>query len=260
MQNFGKINETFKDILAESITTKDTKGKKLFKKYVKTLKESKVLKTQYQIYNNIETKTGTDKSKVSDYVKESITLLKGLGIDNIVNENKKLITMLSKDGFTISNGEYENKELHENISDLTLVGKTTNNIDSLLESNYFVTDYILENQSRPQINEEVETFSNNAIGKISIDRFNEKYASLLDESEKLAVKTIINGNNEDKEKLYTDLVRECIDLVNVQLLECSIDEKDKLLQAKDKLLRFNYNEKNFVSEISRIVGLKNSLK
>lgn len=260
MQNFGKINETFKDILADSISTKETKAKRIFKRYVKALKENKVLRTQYQVYNNIETKTGTDKSKVSDYVKESISLLKSLGVKNIVNENKKLVAMLVENGFVISDNEYDNKALHEKISDLTLTKKNGKNIEAILESSYYITDYIVENEIKTKSDENVEPFSNKAIGKITVEKFNEKYAELLDESETIAVKTIIRGNDADKEKLYTDTIIECIDLVNTQLLECSIDEKDKLLQVKDKLLRFTYNEVNFISEISKIVGLKKSLK
>ena len=64
---------------------------------------------------------------------------------------------------------------------------------------------------------------------------------------------------QNRKDLYFQTIRECIDLVNQQLSECSIDEKDKLLQVKDKLLRFKYNENEFISEMSKIVSLKGNL-
>ena len=54
MQNFGKIKNAFSEILAEGIASNDVAKKKLFKQYVKTLRESDILKTQFLVYENIE--------------------------------------------------------------------------------------------------------------------------------------------------------------------------------------------------------------
>ena len=50
-----------------------------------------------------------------------------------------------------------------------------------------------------------------------------------------------------------------MDLIDVQLNECTIDEKNTLLQVKDKLLRYQYNSDNFTSEMSKINYLKTTL-
>ena len=91
-----------------------------------------------------------------------------------------------------------------------------------------------------------------------VEKFNNKYNNLT-EIEKSVIASVIKGSDIEREELYTNTIRECVDLVNEQLMECTIDEKDKLLQVKDKLLRFKYNEANYISEISNIVGLKSNL-
>ena len=64
MQNFGKIKNHFNSLLVEAIATKDEKKKKLFKEYVKAIKNDEILKAQFLIYNNIE-----DKSEIYEFSK-----------------------------------------------------------------------------------------------------------------------------------------------------------------------------------------------
>ena len=49
MKNFGKIKNIFNDLVSEGIAIKDTKSINLFKKYVKTIKENEILKTQFLV-------------------------------------------------------------------------------------------------------------------------------------------------------------------------------------------------------------------
>lgn len=257
MQNFGKINETFKDILIDSIISKGKKGKKIFNSYVKALKENKTLATQYEIYNLIESKSITDRLKSSDFLSEAISILKGLGKDKIISENGKLIKYLTKKGYKFTTNDYINKELHENIEILIMKEKTVKNLNKILESKSFIKDRL--NSNVELVNEgKIETFPNSVVGPIMVEKFNSKYDNLT-EIEKLVIESVIKGSEVEREELYTNTILECVDLVNEQLSECSIDEKDKLLQVKDKLLRFKYNEDNYITEISNIVGLKGNL-
>jgi len=94
-----------------------------------------------------------------------------------------------------------------------------------------------------------------------VEKFNNKYMDKLSETERKTFKTIQSGSEEDRQSLYKGTIIECIDLINNKLdEECTIQEKDKYLQVKDKLLRFNYIPENFVSEMSKIAYLKDTLK
>jgi len=257
MQNFGIINETFKNIFADSVRDKDNKGKKVFKAYFKTLKESNVLRAQYHIYNKLESMVEVDSFKSNNYVKEAIDVLKGLGKDNIISENNKLVNYLTKHGYEVIKEDYDKKELHKNINTLATKDKTSSNIDKLLESTYFISDYINNNKVVVKA-ETPEIFKSDMVLEAAQDKFNDKFSE-INEGEFNIVKLIIAKDVEGQQKVYTETIGECIDLVNEQLSECTIDEKDTLLQVKDRLLRYNYSEDNFVSEITKIIALKGDL-
>jgi menaquinone-dependent protoporphyrinogen IX oxidase len=76
MENFGNIKDTFKQLMIESIINKDEKGKKLFNKFLKTIKENKTLKEQYLIYSNLQNRKFDDSSEAKEYIKENISLIK----------------------------------------------------------------------------------------------------------------------------------------------------------------------------------------
>ncbi len=46
MKNFGLLKEYFNHKLSESIIKKNDDGKKIFKQYLKMIKENEILKTQ----------------------------------------------------------------------------------------------------------------------------------------------------------------------------------------------------------------------
>ena len=97
MKNFGKLKESFNNILAESIVKKNDEGKKIFQKYIKMLKENEILKSQYIIYDNLENGNFNDSSEALEYVKESIDVLRSYSKEDILNANKELSKLIVKE-------------------------------------------------------------------------------------------------------------------------------------------------------------------
>ena len=257
MQNFGQINETFKNILVDSIITKDKKGKKVFKAYVKALKENIILKTQYAVYQKLENKVNVgEEERSAIFVDECISMLQKLGRDNIVETNNKLVTFLKKNGYKISVDEYDFKTLHEHINKIAFLERNTKNVNSIVESKIFIKNYsnLVE---KKEVNS-VEPYSNKMLLPLMKNKFNEKYANLT-ELEKRVIKLSINGTDGEKKELHAGTIRECVDLVNEQLKDCSIEQKNTLLQVKDKLLRYTFISENFTSEMSEMSYLKTTL-
>jgi len=252
MQNFGRIHNEYKNILVESILEKDAEKKKLFQDYIKSIKESVILTTQFMVYNNIESKIEENDSRAYNYVKENIALLSKFDSKDIFKENAKVVLPILDEDYA-ADGDYENKELHENITKLIFTEKNPKTINNITESTNKIVDYIKVNV----IEENVEaTMPSGVIGSMAVKKYNEKYSDLSEE-EKTVLKTIIESDNEGKENLYNNLRNECVDLVDVQLTES--EDKEKLLQVKDKLLRLEYKEESFVTDITRVMELKNSL-
>jgi|DEB0MinimDraft_12_1074336.scaffolds.fasta_scaffold00025_6 hypothetical protein len=261
MQNFGQINETFKNILADSITTKDGKGKKVFKAYVKAIKENSVLKSQYNVYHKLETKVNVtnEEERTTIFVDECISILKNLGKKTILEANNNLISYLKKNGYELYTDEYDFKSLHEHINNITFLERNIKNVNKIVESKLFIKNYTcVINEDLKSVNKVVEPYSNKILIPLLKNKFNEKYSNLT-ELEKKVIKLSINGSDSDKKELYSTTIIECVDLIDVQLNECTIDEKNTLLQVKDKLLRYQYNSDNFTSEMSKINYLKTTL-
>ena len=167
--------------------------------------------------------------------------------------------MIEDAGFKLTDEDYDEKELHENIGKLVSTRRSAKNIDILTESTFYINNHVKTNTITEDITTETKDYYNSKIfGQLLTDKFNEKYSN-VSESDKVIFKSIINGTEDDRINLFKSSVNECIDAININLKECSIDEKDKLLQAKDKLLRSEYLKESYASEITKIANLKNTL-
>jgi hypothetical protein len=256
MQNFGKIKNTFNGILVEAIVSKNDTNKSLFKKYVKTIKESEILRTQFFVYNNIENKVEADTNTAHFFVTENIKLMDKFDVDDIIKENVKLNSLLPE----VSNEVYDSRisSLHESLSNLITTKKTASSIDGMSKDINNVVEYIKSNKLKES--NDVIDLPNSMISTIMVDKYNEKYAS-LDESEKKVLKALIDSNDEQKKEVYSSIIRECIDLINDKLTNSDLDSKDKLLRVKDKMLndKQEINE-DFNKNISKLIELRGSLK
>jgi hypothetical protein len=258
MQNFGKIKNAFSEILAEGIASNDVAKKKLFKKYIKALKESNILKTQFLVYENIENVIENDQFSANLIVSENISLLNKFNKKNILSENEKLIS-LSEDVKNRLEESYDEKlsNLHESISNLVFLDKNTKTVNEIAKNIKNVLDYITTNKEK--VVTESYDIPNSMLSSILVEKYNERYSELT-ESTKEALKVLIESTDEEKIEVYNKINRECIDLIDSKLVESDLDTKDRLLKVKDKLLRntIEINEE-FPKNISKLVELKVTL-
>lgn len=266
MQNFGKIKNVFNEILAESMISKDDTNKLLFKKYIKTIKESDILRTQFLVYNNLETKLGNEDTSIFEanmYITENLRLLEKYNVSDILKANQKLIS-LSESITPKLNDLYDPTlaALHESISSLIFTKRTPKSVGAITESLVKVVEYIKANKAKT-ISEAIELPSS-MLTTIMVDKYNEKYSS-LDESDKRILKSLIDSTPDEKASVYSDTLRECIDLINIQLASDTHRGKseifEKLLNVKDKLLNDKCDiTEDFEKKISKLVELKATLK
>ena len=258
MKNFGGIKNAFNEILAEAIIFKDDKKKSIFKKYVKTIKENNALKTQFLLYYNIESRVDANEISANMYITENIRLLDKFKKEDIIKANSKLINISSlvKDKL---NNEYDTKlsKLHEALSALIFTDINIKNINQLTENRFSVIRFI--NENKEIVVESGAGVPNSMLSSIISDKFNDKYSN-LSESEMRIVKTMVESDDIEKEKIYKNTLTECIDLIDTKLSNSNIELKDKLLKVKDKLLRSSFTIERFNEDISKMLELKNDLE
>lgn len=254
MYNFGKIKHNIYEVAIDGIADKDDNKKALLKKYIKTLKESKILRVQAGVYYNIENRVDENDYSASEYIKENISLLQRYSIADIVKENKKLAILL--EGYDIVDN-YDGEQLHENIHNLITTKKTSKTMNQLAESSKFVKDYIKGNLTKVIIEENY--LPNSMLSKFLSDKFNAKYESLTEAEVKL-VKSVLTVNESEQLDFYDAARKETIDAVNESIKNCvDVEVKGKLLDVKERLLESKYNKETFTSDVVKIINLQKNL-
>ena len=255
MNNFGNIKDTFKNLVIESVIKKNDKGKKLFSKFLKTIKENETLKNQYLIYSNLQSTKFDDSVQAREFVKENISLLKKLNKEHITKGNDFFLKLLKGNEII-----KENDSFYKDILFLVESEITPFNVKKVNESTNNIVRLMLEKEEVEEVVTESIDLPPSVLTKLAVNKFNSKYSDIT-ESEKEIIKTVLNGSNENKEETFNKLKRECIDTIDNKLNESSdLDLKDKLLKVKDKLLNTNFSLDNFNSDISKIYDLNESIK
>lgn len=255
MKNFGFIKTIYNDMLSEAISNKDVKKKKIFKTYIKKLKENEVLRTQFLIYKNIESKIEENETRIIEYIKENISLMNKFSKKQILNSNKKLAKGVSLKIEAYKNNEVM-KKLHENISYLINTQKNAKTIDSIFESVSQISDYI-KNNTKKKITESLGV-SNEILTSVVVDKYNEKYMGLSEGSKKL-INTILESSNSDKIEFFNKTIKDCLGIVNEQIVDADLSLKESLLSVKENLLNRVFNESTFEVDILKIFQLKKDL-
>lgn len=256
MQNFGKIKNVFNNLLVEGIAKKDDSAKKLFKKYIRTIKESEILKTQFLVYNNIETKEESDTILANIFVSENIKLLEKFNQKDIIKENEKLVKLLGGLSKRLDE-EHELSELHEAITSLIFTKRTPKTISVLTEGIKKITNHVQKEKSKT-VGETID-LPISVLTNIMVEKYNQKYSE-VNENDVVVLKALINSNLDEKKKVYSDVVTECIDLID-KLVERENTPREKLLSVKSKLLEdTEVTNENFIEKFIKITELKENLK
>lgn len=254
MKNFGKIKNIFNTLLAEAIANKDVAKKKIFNKYVTSLKENEILRNQFSVYTSIENLIEENQFKASEKIKMNVDTLKSYKKEDIIEANNKLLKLAGDVNVDI---KYDKESIHESISNLIFSDDINRYVDSLNEA----IEYAKVNTPKEVF--ESAGIPNSILASIVVDKFNTKYNS-LDESSKKLIKLIFEGTEKDKTNLFETSIKECLDLINNKLDKEFRGEdvaiKESLLAAKENLLGRTYIKESFEKDIVKILNLKNDLK
>lgn len=256
MHNFGKIKHNIYEIAVDGITEKNNDKKAILKKFVKTIKESEILKTQARIYYNLENKVNESEYIATEYVKENIALLQKYNLQDIVRENKKLEVLL--EGHEVAE-IYDRFELHENIHNLIVTKRSANTIDNIVESTNVIKEYIISNKQREIVSEANDYIPNSMLTKFLTEKYNDKYSNMSEVDRKL-VKSIIESDEAGQESILEEVKKNALVLVNQRLSEnAELELREKLLNVKERILETKYAKEDFAPTVTKIMTLTKTL-
>lgn len=261
MINFGTIRDNVYDFLAESIANKDSEGQKLYKEYINTIKNSKILKAEMAIYENLENKYINSESSAGRYLGENIAIMKSFSKEDILKEHSDLESILSKYGISFESAN----TLHNSINTLLISERTANSINTIHESFEVVKSHLMEVK---KVEDEIEFPSemglsgdlpSSVLANLAVNRFNTKYMG-MSEGDKEILKIVTGTDNEAKETLMNTLKEGLTSIIDskVETMEDG-STKAKLVKAKAMVNEFTYTADQFMEDVVKLQNLKKGL-
>lgn len=258
---FACLDEIFKNTVDKLYETK--KGKKLIKKYIKTIKESNDLKKVYSIYNIINTS-----NKINDgslFIKESMSLIDGINkknyadslcsVSNIVKECVIAAKIDDEDIESIK-AKY-NGSVNESL-DRVLFGKmNVGNIVNYTNDLSKITNFINENKKND--NELVN--EGKSVAEL-IDEFDKLFTNDIKIWESTAIKEIClaDMSGKDKKDIFEEYKAECLNIIEENLNVKDTENSSRFQGMKEKLSKKEFNTDTIVEDILMLSELKHVLK
>jgi hypothetical protein len=237
---FGVLKENVLNKLEETYANKGEKEfKKDFYSFIKVIKENKNLKEFYEVYDLFKQVNFLDEQTAKEFIEESVKYLKGFNKNNF-GLLEQILGGKEKKTLNPDSVEYKLDQLvfNENINLQDKVVIKVNLMKQIVNKNNEKIDYQQTiNQLYSKINE-------------NVSKLNETQTKVLD--------LFIENDNKKINEYYQNLITETTELVDQKVIKSdNVDVAKRLLEVKIKLNNLK-SETPSVSEIEKIVSLKES--
>ena len=259
--SFACLNEIFKNTVDKLYETKE--GKRLIKKYVKTIKESNDLKKVYSIYNIVNSPNKIDDGTL--FIKESMSLIKEIDKKNY-SDSLSSISDIVKECAVSANLDTEAIEnikdkYHGSISeslDYVLFNKMgINNVVEYTNDLSRITNFINENKKH----ENDLMAEGKSICEL-IGDFDKLFTNDIEIWESTAIKDISLAelSGKDKKDVFEEYKSECLSIIEENLNEKDVENSSRFQGMKEKLMKKEFNSDTIVEDILMLSELKHVLK
>ena len=250
-RNFGTIYKVFESNTSKLFNDKKEKGK--LKKVLDLIKENKILKSEFDVYNALvypKSVTNADK-----YVNEALSIMPDFNKKDIIENNDKFIKLIREmkldELVDISD---EDMNLFEAVEYVMINKESFDNINEFVNAKKCITEHIEKNCQYKEVeNKPVDEIYNDGINNIS-----EKYDSLLNDDEKKLIESL--SKVENKEEYFNTSKKEALDVLNEQKNVCDDENRDKMNRIIENITNREYSENKFISDIAEFTEIKNTLE
>lgn len=222
-RNFGIIN----NVIVENVKNiyKNKQNLKPVGKILKYIKNTPLLKEQFEIYTSLE---NAETSDVETYLNEAIKILPTLNKKEVINENKKLIQMIRDCNLDECIAIPEAKiNLYEAIEFFLTNQKNLSNIDNFNLNKNIIKEYIEKIKNTISVNE----------------------------SEENLIKELNEGN---KENVFNRYKTETVNMISNQLsLAENINDKLDWNNMLTRVLIKQFDEKRILEDIKNFIDIQN---
>lgn len=254
MKNFGLIQEGYIKLMQEGLAENNKAKQKIFAKFIKTIKNSPILKKQKNVFNLLEQVNSVDSEFIEMYLTEASNILSDIDNELIVAENIKLLSPLIEHNINLNEIEYDEKNIHESITDFLYLPREPKTFNRIVESKHRIINFqpIVENF----IEDNSKVFLPSMINELMVKTFETKYSNLsLLETKLLA--TIVNNDVNEQKHLFETMLAECKDVVDKMLENDELsDIHEDLESSKEKLSKMNFVSETYLDDMCELIELK----
>ena len=259
--SFACLNEIFKNTVDKLYETKE--GKRLIKKYVKTIKESNDLKKVYSIYNIVNSPNKIDDGTL--FIKESMSLIKEIDKKNY-NDSLSSISDIVKECVVSTNLDIETIEklkskyygsINESLDYVLFNKMGINNVVEYTNDLSRITNFINENKKHKND----LMVEGKSICEL-IGDFDKLFTNDIEIWESTAIKDISLAelSGKDKKDVFEEYKSECLSIIEENLNEKDVENSSRFQGMKEKLMKKEFNSDTIVEDILMLSELKHVLK
>lgn len=255
-KDFGMIKESFETISPELFKTNE--GKKIIKKYLNVIKESKNLSALHSLYENIRK---TNKDSDVDFFINNITNQNWDVDKKTIDEDCKKLGRVLAEGYILVADKGcvlpdEDAKLSDAVYFIAENRKGQKNIAEYSNAVKIIRESIMNNE------ETDNSFGKrdlDAMVKESIDAFNKKYSSQLNEGEVDALKEILSSD--DKESVFNKYKKICEDKLSEAKQNFENEGNDvamkKLANILEQVSSKTYSVDTIGNDVCNLIELSN---
>ena len=252
-KNFRELKDRITKAVFESVIT-GTKSND-FKKFVKEVKKSSILKEQLDIYNLVENEKFETSDDARFIFERAMRVFEKYTIAEIVEANK---TIVESFGGKLD----ESEEIYRCIKGIYAKDSGLQNAaPTFLHVRAIINEMVIFDPYNSNKKEEIPVLQ--PVTKKQLKRataiLNEKF-SFLNDTEKEIYKSFMANDNAGKEKAYNNLLEENIKLVKRKLFESEDEELDgKLNLLEGKLKEDKFTPEKKITDFLNLMGLSSTL-
>lgn len=254
---FNNIKNGFERIILESVLNKESKSQDKWKEAKKVIKESKILKSLYLVYENVNKCDLKDKSTLELFIKENTSLFKDYSKKEILSECDKLNKILNlkesddKDTlFDIIMESTKDSKISKLKEKSTLINEMVNDIH--IKNNEIQEDCGCDEEKDE---EKVELSLEECKDKLA--QIAEKY-SFLNEEEYALLNAFIANDDKAKADIFESLKLKNLNFIKRTLYE--MEEKDEeivnmLNETQNKINSMVYSSNTKIEDFVKLIDL-----
>lgn len=246
-RNFGMIYKIFESNTRELLKNKN-EAKKL-NKIINMIKENKVLRNEFSVYNALTNPINVTDSR--EYVNEVTSLIRHYSPKTIRENNEKLINLFKECNLNENISVNDNEvELYEGIEYMLLNKKNFNNINEYSRIQNRLCEYVEENKTVLNEKRDIDTIYNEKVNEMVA-----KHDDILTEDEIRLIQDVENPSK--ARKMFETYKREAIECLRKEIGNgVDSDSWKTILEDVEKK---EYIKENALSDIAEFIDIKNEL-